>query len=53
MRELAKEFPYVRFELEGEGEEREDWWLAIFLGDKVQIRHAKVIAPWDTEPNLF
>lgn len=53
MRKLAAAFPFIRFNLEGEGEDREDWWYASFLGDKFQVRHANVTPPWDSEPEEF
>lgn len=33
MTTLAKEFPDVEFRLEGNGEDRGDWWIAFFKGD--------------------
>lgn len=48
MKELAKKFPECKFELEGFGEDRGDWWLHQFYGDK----DSKVFCS-PPEPNLF
>lgn len=36
---LAKQFDEVEFYIEGKGEDAEDWWIALFKGDKKQIRY--------------
>ena len=53
IKELGKQFPDVLFELEGEGEDREDWWLFRVLGDNVQRKQAVIVSPDNSEPNLF
>jgi hypothetical protein len=50
MSALAKAFPHLQFELEGYGEEREDWWVAQFWGDKTNKSFAEIIPP---SPDLF
>jgi hypothetical protein len=45
METIAKLFPTVCFTLEGEGEAREDWWIAEFLGNQSCIRRAEIIPP--------
>lgn len=39
MYQLANEFPYVEFRLEGRGEDRDDWWVALFKGEKHQVKY--------------
>lgn len=39
MTTLAKEFPDVEFQLEGNGEDKDDWWVALFKGERKQIRY--------------
>lgn len=36
---LANQFNEVEFRVEGNGEDKEDWWVALFKGDKKQIRY--------------
>lgn len=36
MTSLAKKFPYIKFELEGRGEDGTDWWVAQYWGDKTE-----------------
>ena len=36
---LANQFNEVEFRVEGIGEDQEDWWVALFKGDKKQIRY--------------
>ena len=36
---LANQFNEVEFRVEGIGEDKEDWWVALFKGDKKQIRY--------------
>lgn len=50
MSALAKIFPHLQFELEGYGEEREDWWVAQYWGEKVSKSYVKIIPP---NPDLF
>lgn len=50
MSALAKAFPHLQFELEGYGEEREDWWMVQFWGDKVEKSYAEIVPPL---PHLF
>lgn len=39
MSQLANEFPDVEFRVEGNGEDREDWWIALFKGERKQIKY--------------
>ena len=39
MSQLANEFPYVEFRLEGNGEDRDDWWVALFKGERNQVKY--------------
>ena len=36
---LAHQFNKVEFRVEGIGEDKGDWWVALFKGDKKQIRY--------------
>ena len=36
---LANQFNKVEFRVEGNGMDKEDWWVALFKGDKKQIRY--------------
>lgn len=37
--QLANEFPDVEFRIEGSGEDRDDWWVALFKGERKQIKY--------------
>lgn len=39
MFQLANEFPDVEFCVEGNGEDRDDWWVALFKGERKQIKY--------------
>jgi len=39
MSQLANEFPDVEFYLEGDGEDKNDWWIALFKGERKQIKY--------------
>ena len=39
MSQLANEFSDVEFRLEGHGEEKDDWWVALFKGKREQIKY--------------
>lgn len=39
MSQLADEFPDVEFRVEGDGEDRDDWWVALFKGERKQIKY--------------
>ena len=41
MKEIAKKYPAIEFRVEGYGEDREDWWVALFKGDRYQIKYAE------------
>ena len=41
MKEIAKKYPAIEFRVEGYGEDREDWWVALFKGDRFQIKYAE------------
>ena len=45
MKALAKLFPDIYFTLEGEGEDREDWWIAEFFGNRSCVRRAEILQP--------
>lgn len=45
MKALAKLFPDIYFTLEGEGEDREDWWIAEFFGNRSCVRRAEILPP--------
>lgn len=53
METLGKQFPDVLFELEGMGEDREDWWVYRVLGNKTQLKRAVITSPDESEPNSF
>ena len=37
--QLANEFPDVEFRIEGNGEDKDDWWVALFKGERKQIKY--------------
>lgn len=39
MKKIAKKYPAIEFRVEGYGEDREDWWVALFKGDRFQIKY--------------
>ena len=39
MTSLARENPDVEFYLEGNGEDKDDWWVALFKGKRKQIKY--------------
>lgn len=41
MREIAKKYPAIEFRVEGSGEDKDDWWVALFKGDRYQIKYAE------------
>lgn len=41
MKKIAKKYPAIEFRVEGYGEDREDWWVALFKGDRYQIKYAE------------
>ena len=45
MKELAKAFPDIYFTLEGEGEDRGDYWIKQFHGDEYHESYAEIIEP--------
>lgn len=47
------EFPNLRFVLDGEGEEPDDWWTAWFCNGKMHRSCAKVIPPDIAPPEGF
>lgn len=47
MTAIAKKYPDIEFYLEGNGENRDDWWIALFKGDKKQITYCSPpLASW-------
>lgn len=41
MKEIAKKYPAIEFRVEGYGEDREDWWVALLKGDRFQIKYVE------------
>lgn len=39
MNDIAQKYPDIEFRLEGNGEDKDDWWVALFKGDKFQIKY--------------
>ena len=50
MKDIASRYPEIEFKLEGHGEEREDWWVALFKGSRSQIKYCTApISVWEDE----
>lgn len=48
MKEIAKEYPAIEFRVEGSGEDKDDWWVALFKGDRYQIKYVEPpIEEWE------
>ena len=48
MKDIASRYPEIEFKLEGHGEEREDWWVALFKGNRSQIKYCTApISVWE------
>ena len=43
IRNLSKEFPDILFEVSGDGEESEDFWIAYFLNGKMQFCPGRIV----------
>ena len=41
MKAIAKEYPEIEFRVEGSGEDRDDWWVALLKGDRYQIKYVE------------
>lgn len=41
MKEIAKKYPAIEFRVEGSGEDKDDWWVALFKGDRFQIKYVE------------
>lgn len=41
MKEIAKEYPAIEFRVEGAGEDKDDWWVALLKGDRFQIKYVE------------
>lgn len=41
MKAIAKEYPTIEFRVEGSGEDRDDWWVALLKGDRYQIKYVE------------
>ena len=39
MKEIVKKYPTIEFRVEGSGEDKDDWWVALFKGDRCQIKY--------------
>jgi len=48
MKKVAHAFPDVKFELYGEGEDREDTWVEYYWNDKFERATARIV--WDEPP---
>lgn len=53
MKKFSAAFPDLRFELEGLGEERENWWTAWFHDGNVHKSCAKITPPDIAPPEGF
>lgn len=50
MKAIAKKYPAIEFRVEGRGEGRDDWWVALLKGDRYQIKYVEPpIDEWETE----
>ena len=48
MKDIASRYPEIEFKLEGRGEEKEDWWVALFKGNRSQIKYCTApISVWE------
>lgn len=48
MEDIASWYPEIEFKLEGHGEDKEDWWVALFKGSRSQIRYCTApISVWE------
>lgn len=45
MTKIAQKFPNILFTLEGEGEDREDWWIEQFCGETYHRSNAEIVPP--------
>ena len=50
MMKITADFPEVMFEMEGTGEDREDWWIEQYYKGNYAVEFAKIIPP---RPTLF
>ena len=41
--ELSKRFPTVTFELSGEGEDRDDNWIAYYKNGEMEVVHGRIV----------
>lgn len=48
MKGIAKKYPAIEFRVEGSGEDKDDWWVALFKGDRYQIKYCTApIDEWE------
>lgn len=48
MRKITKRYPAIEFRVEGSGEDKDDWWVALFKGDRYQIKYVEPpIEEWE------
>ena len=48
MEDIASRYPEIEFKLEGRGEDKEDWWIALFKGSRSQIKYCTApISVWE------
>lgn len=41
MDKIARKYPNIEFRIEGRGEDKEDWWVGLFKGERNQITYAE------------
>ena len=48
MKEIAKKYPAIEFRVEGSGEDKDDWWVALLKGARYQIKYCTApIDEWE------
>ena len=45
MKQLSRLFPNYVFQLEGQGEDREDWWISCYKNGEVATSNAEIVPP--------
>ena len=45
MKQLSRLFPSYVFQLEGQGEDREDWWISCYKNGEVATSNAEIVPP--------
>lgn len=49
MAQIAEEFPDISFTLEGQGEDRDDWWVIEAQNGKAHIDYCILISPYEAD----